>query len=349
MARVGNIRRAGGGEVAFVRVVRALLVVDALDQLGDQKVDVAVALAMAMRRHVHGQTVDARGEIGAVVEVEAAEKILVRLTVAAVLSDDEARHDFEYLTRAKQRTILQLRGEHGADARGVGVRESLDAPGGNGDLFDELAGLSRRPRSQGTRNRYPVHWRNAPGGTSFASWRSRSIRAGAYDGFRECHTGYEYIYSKRVISFHALRRGSSGLPCMKLLLSLIRGRFSLETQAYHSLVIIGSAATASLAFVLGLRHGLDADHLAAIDGLTRCHASAKNRFAPFCGVLFSAGHAGVILFVAIALAALAGRWDPPGWLGIRGHADLGGNAAITRFAEPACGTVGALGVRVALR
>jgi high-affinity nickel-transport protein len=69
-----------------------------------------------------------------------------------------------------------------------------------------------------------------------------------------------------------------------------------------------------MAFVLGLRHGLDADHLAAIDGVTRCNASSKHRFAPWCGVLFSAGHSGVILFVAMAMAVLAGRWDPPDWL-----------------------------------
>ena len=30
----------------------------------------------------------------------------------------------------------------------------------------------------------------------------------------------------------------------------------------------------ALAFVLGLKHGMDADHLATIDGLTRCNAAA---------------------------------------------------------------------------
>jgi high-affinity nickel-transport protein len=83
-------------------------------------------------------------------------------------------------------------------------------------------------------------------------------------------------------------------------------------------VIIGSAASVSVAFVLGLRHGLDADHLAAIDGLTRCHASAKRRLSPFCGLLFSAGHAGVILAAAIVLSMLSGRWAPPEWLASAG-------------------------------
>lgn len=83
-------------------------------------------------------------------------------------------------------------------------------------------------------------------------------------------------------------------------------------------MILGSAATVSVAFVLGLRHGLDADHLAAIDGLTRCHASAKRRVAPFCGLLFSAGHAGVILAAAIVLSMLSSRWAPPEWLASTG-------------------------------
>jgi high-affinity nickel-transport protein len=79
-------------------------------------------------------------------------------------------------------------------------------------------------------------------------------------------------------------------------------------------VIVESAAPALLAFVLGARHGLDADHLAAIDGLTRWNASAGRRGAPLCGVLFSAGHAGVIIATALALAALASQFTPPAWL-----------------------------------
>ena len=79
-------------------------------------------------------------------------------------------------------------------------------------------------------------------------------------------------------------------------------------------MIVESAAPVMLAFVLGGRHGLDADHLAAIDGLTRWNVSAGRRFAPLCGVLFSAGHAGVILATAVALAAMASQFTPPAWL-----------------------------------
>ena len=42
-----------------------------------------------------------------------------------------------------------------------------------------------------------------------------------------------------------------------------------------------------LAVVLGMKHGMDADHLATIDGLTRFNASAgRKKLARLCGFLF---------------------------------------------------------------
>lgn len=75
-----------------------------------------------------------------------------------------------------------------------------------------------------------------------------------------------------------------------------------------------AAASALLAFALGNRHGLDADHLAAIDGITRWNSSARRPMAALCGVLFSAGHAGVIFAACTALFAASTSFVPPGWL-----------------------------------
>lgn len=73
-----------------------------------------------------------------------------------------------------------------------------------------------------------------------------------------------------------------------------------------------------LVFVLGLKHGFDADHLATIDGLTRLNSAAGRPHARWCGSLFSLGHGAVVLMVA-ALAALAGRHGQvPGWLDTTG-------------------------------
>ena len=45
-----------------------------------------------------------------------------------------------------------------------------------------------------------------------------------------------------------------------------------------------------LTFVLGMKHGFDADHLATIDGLTRYNARHQPGVARYCGTLFSLGH-----------------------------------------------------------
>ena len=75
------------------------------------------------------------------------------------------------------------------------------------------------------------------------------------------------------------------------------------------------AALCALAFVLGAKHGFDADHLATIDGLTRYNARTNPRLARFCGALFSLGHGAVVMLVALAAGALASRWQAPGVAG----------------------------------
>jgi high-affinity nickel-transport protein len=77
---------------------------------------------------------------------------------------------------------------------------------------------------------------------------------------------------------------------------------------------ISAAASAALALAMGLRHGFDADHLAAIDGLTRFNMVKQRNFAPYCGTLFSAGHGAAILAAASMMAVLASAWAPPVWL-----------------------------------
>ena len=61
------------------------------------------------------------------------------------------------------------------------------------------------------------------------------------------------------------------------------------------------AALSGLVFLMGLKHGFDADHLAAIDGLTRYNARRGRAFAPHCGVFFSVGHGVVVVAIALAV------------------------------------------------
>lgn len=73
-----------------------------------------------------------------------------------------------------------------------------------------------------------------------------------------------------------------------------------------------------LTFVLGMKHGFDADHLATIDGLTRFNARARPGMARYCGTLFSLGHGAVVMAIALGVSALAGQWEVPDWFGTLG-------------------------------
>jgi len=71
----------------------------------------------------------------------------------------------------------------------------------------------------------------------------------------------------------------------------------------------------ALTFVLGMKHGMDADHLATIDGLTRFNASAgRKRLARLCGFLFSVGHGCVVCVVAVATSFLFQQGAVPQWM-----------------------------------
>lgn len=69
-----------------------------------------------------------------------------------------------------------------------------------------------------------------------------------------------------------------------------------------------------LVFVLGLKHGMDPDHLATVDGLTRCNAAARPRLSRWCGFLFSLGHGTVVTLMAVGVGLAAKRWIVPAWV-----------------------------------
>ena len=74
------------------------------------------------------------------------------------------------------------------------------------------------------------------------------------------------------------------------------------------------SALAAVVFLLGLKHGFDADHLATIDGLTRVNTRARRPFARWCGALFSLGHGAVVMAIAVAVSLAASQWHTPEWL-----------------------------------
>lgn len=80
--------------------------------------------------------------------------------------------------------------------------------------------------------------------------------------------------------------------------------------AFHDRPVL--LGTALLAYSFGLRHAFDADHVAAIDNVTRKLIHEGNRTAG-AGLFFSLGHSTIVVGMSIAIAAtatlLAGRFD----------------------------------------
>ncbi len=69
-----------------------------------------------------------------------------------------------------------------------------------------------------------------------------------------------------------------------------------------------------IVFALGIKHGMDPDHLVTIDGLTRFNADRRPRLARWSGCLFSLGHGLMVTLVAGLAAVMLTDWSPPAWL-----------------------------------
>ena len=76
--------------------------------------------------------------------------------------------------------------------------------------------------------------------------------------------------------------------------------------------MIGAGAFA--VFALGLRHGADPDHLAAIDNLTRNSYEKRPWLSRFCGTLFAGGHSIMVLSIAALVGVMGSRFQAHGAL-----------------------------------
>ncbi len=76
---------------------------------------------------------------------------------------------------------------------------------------------------------------------------------------------------------------------------------------------------AGLTFLLGLRHGMDPDHLAVVDNLTRYNAGHAPERARWCGLFFSLGHGAMVTLVAALLALAASARHIPPWVETAGN------------------------------
>ncbi|GAA2185006.1 HoxN/HupN/NixA family nickel/cobalt transporter [Brooklawnia cerclae] len=111
----------------------------------------------------------------------------------------------------------------------------------------------------------------------------------------------------------AEQRSIAGMAAVVLLLNLVGWGVLLLAVAPQRLTV-GSAGVFGIglgvtAFLLGVRHAFDADHIAAIDNTTR-KLIGENRPALSVGFWFSLGHSSVVfglaLLLALGLRAVAG-------------------------------------------
>jgi len=88
-----------------------------------------------------------------------------------------------------------------------------------------------------------------------------------------------------------------------LLFAMNAGAWAWAFLAFHDQPLLLS--TCMLTYGLGLRHGVDADHIAAIDNVTRKLMGQGQR--PIgAGLYFALGHASVVVIIALLIAAAAG-------------------------------------------
>ncbi|MCX7122017.1 MAG: DNA repair protein [Gammaproteobacteria bacterium] len=68
-----------------------------------------------------------------------------------------------------------------------------------------------------------------------------------------------------------------------------------------------------IALILGMRHGLDYDHLAIIDSITR-RLPQENNLSRFVGILFSFGHGMIVILFCISINVFLKACVLPIWL-----------------------------------
>jgi nickel/cobalt transporter (NiCoT) family protein len=110
------------------------------------------------------------------------------------------------------------------------------------------------------------------------------------------------------LSARDLSKGTNGsLEGRIVVLFLVLGAFNVAAWIW-TLLTLGSfpvlLGTALLAWTFGLRHAVDADHIAAIDNVTRKLMQAGQRPVAV-GFFFSLGHSTIVFLASVAVAATA--------------------------------------------
>src|ERR1700692_3299520 len=87
-----------------------------------------------------------------------------------------------------------------------------------------------------------------------------------------------------------------------LLLVVNTAAWLWASVAFHNYPVL--LGTAALAYSFGLRHAFDADHIAAIDNVTR-KLMQEGRRPVGVGLFFSLGHSTIVVALSLAIAITA--------------------------------------------
>jgi len=98
----------GRREITLIGVIRAFRVLHARDQFRNHEVDVGISLPVSMAWQVDRHAGYGLGEVRAVIEIESAQEVLIRLAASGVRAGNHARHGFEHFTYAQQRAHIEL-------------------------------------------------------------------------------------------------------------------------------------------------------------------------------------------------------------------------------------------------
>ena len=96
------------GKIAMFGRKRAFAVTHPGDDFGDQDIEIGITLTMTVARHVDRNPVDPDAEVRAMVEVEAAQKILIGLAAARMLRGHHTRCGFDQLAGAQDWPFFEI-------------------------------------------------------------------------------------------------------------------------------------------------------------------------------------------------------------------------------------------------
>ncbi len=111
---------AGVFEVSHVSPIRPLADFQSADGLRNEPVEISVALPVGMGGQIDRHVVPKRGEVGAVIEIPAAQVILIRFAGVGMLDHHQAGRRLENLTGVRERTSVEIRAGNRHLARHAG-------------------------------------------------------------------------------------------------------------------------------------------------------------------------------------------------------------------------------------